>query len=242
MLERVLLVGLFCHLASVTMSADLAYDRVVEAARTSFILPADLVESARDACSTALCFAQSLAEALPEKIRLEPVAHPDTDSIRWVKTPASVSLEKTGDTRTLRITRFGRKAVSELRAASASGSVPVDLRGHRGGDVERMLQIAGLLIGPRRNAVEIDHGDRIECRSLDGPKLPGLRVTRVLIDDETASAALLLARLLTIAGDAELVGADRGEAIFLKRRIAIDHDWRLVLPMAELRIADGLPQ
>ena len=109
-----------------------------------------------------------------------------------------------------------------------------------------MLEIAGLLIGSRRDVVAIDHGDRIERRSLEGPRSPPWRVTRVEIDEKTASAALLLARLLKAHTNAEVartpvVGPLPNEKpVFLKRRIPIDHDWRLVLPIAEIRVTAPL--
>ncbi len=218
-------------------AADPAYERVVETALASPILPAAIVEHAKNACSTALCFARALSERLPDLVRLEPVPHPDADTIRWVDTRPSVIVENIGGTRTLRISHFGRKATTELREASAAGSLPVDLRGNAGGDFERMLEIAGLLIGSRRDAVEIDYGDRIERRSIEGPKHPAVRVTRVLIDHKTASAALLLAHLLEAHAGAALIGSPAAtDPAFLKRRLTVDHDWRLILPVARLTI------
>lgn len=222
-------------------AADLAYKRAVDTALASPILPVEIVENARDACNTALCFAEILASDLPEKVRLEPVIHPDTDTIRRVDTKPSVIVEETGASLKLRLTHFGRKAVTELREVltSTRGSLAIelDLGGNAGGDFERMLEIAGLLIGAVRDAVEIDHGDHVERRSLEAPHSQPWRVTHVRIDEKTASAALLLARLLEAYAGAEVVGPPPdGKPIFLKRRITIDHDWRLILPVADLRV------
>lgn len=227
-------------LAATAEATDLAYGRAVNTALASPMLPAGIVENARDACDTALCFAEALATALPDRVRLEPVTHPDTDTIRWVDTPPSVTIDGNGNTLTLRITHFGRKAVTELREVLTSTgenmAVELDLTGNTGGDFERMLKIAGLLLGPVRNAVEIDHGDRIERRSLEGSRLPPRPVTDVRVDATTASAALLLARLLETHAGAEATGPPAcKKPVFLKRRITIDHDWRLILPVAELR-------
>ena len=236
-----------CLVAAPTAFADPAFDRVVDAAKASAVIPDEAIEAASANCTTALCFAEVLVAELPEKTRLEPVTHPDTDTIRWAKTNPSVIADGTKAPLTLKLTHFGRKAVTELREALATSSLLVDLRGNSGGDFERMLEIAGLLIGFRRDVVEIDHGDRIERRSLEGPRSPPWRVTRVEIGEETASAALLLARLLKAHTSAEVVGpipvvAPRVDEkpVFLKHRIPIDHDWRLVLPIAEIRVAAPL--
>ena len=238
--------ALFFALPMAAMATDLAYERALETALASPILPTETVESARDACDTALCFAETLAERLPDQARLEPVAHPDTDSIRWAKTSRSVFVDQAGGTRTLRIPHFGRKAVTELREVLTSTgddmAMELDLTGNEGGDFERMLEIAGLLIGPRRDAVGIDYGDRVERRSLEGPRERPWRVTRVLIDEKTASAALLLARLLAASG-AEMAGPSADETpVYLKRRITVDHDWRLILPVAALRALPPRPE
>jgi hypothetical protein len=230
-------VALFFCWSSTSALADPAFSRVVEAARQSPLLPSAVIDHVEADCTAARCFAETLARRLPDLVRLEIVDHPDTDSIRWASTIPSVRAERKGDTPILKITHFGRKAAAELRAASASGGSPVDLRGNGGGDFERMLELAGLLIGTRRDAVEIDHGGRIEHRSLAGPRLPGMRVTQVMTDHRTASAALLLARLLVLHAGAELVGPPfEREPILLKRRVAVDDDRRLILPVAELRV------
>ncbi|MGI9510103.1 MAG: S41 family peptidase [Geminicoccaceae bacterium] len=234
-------------LATAAPATDLAYQRAVDDARASAVIPADVVDYAREACTTALCFAEVLAKELPDRIGLEPVTHPDTDTIRWAKTSPSIIANNTDDTLTFNITHFGRKAVAELREAltGAGQRLVVDLRGNPGGDFERMLAIAGFLLGPRSDTVEIDYGDRIERRSLEGPSLRSWRIVSVRTDEKTASAALLLARLIEAHSNAEVAGPPAGVAgpppddrpLFLKRRIPINHDWRLVLPVAELRVS-----
>jgi len=232
----------FLAQAMTARAIDFAYERAVEMALASPVLPAEIVENARDACDTALCFAKTLARDMPKRVRVERVAHPDTDTIRWATTSSSLITERTDDTLKLKITQFGRKAVTELREAlTGTGddmALELDLAGNQGGDFERMLEIAGLLLGPRRNVVEIDHGAHIERRSLKGPAKRDWRVQRVTIDDGTASAARLLADMLSAHGGAALSGrsVDDGQ-IFLKHRISIHHDWRLVLPVAALRLA-----
>ena len=237
--------GLFLFLLSGSAAADeFALRRIADAALASAVMPTGLVEDARAACNTALCFAETLAKRLPDQVRLEPVDHPDSDSIRWAKTAPSVKAETTSAGVTIEVNDFGRKMLPELRDALASASadqpaiLSIDLRGNGGGDFERMLALAGVLIGPRTHAVEVDHGRHLEGRALDGPVMRHWRVASVVTDQDTASAALLLARLLKTHAGAEVIGPPvEGKAIFLKRRITIDHGWRLILPIAELRVS-----
>ncbi len=232
----------FLALTAELHATDFTYRRVVDMALGSAILPTDVVETAKNACGTALCFAEALAQDLPDHVRLEPVTHPDTDSIRWATTTPSMISETTGDTLKLKLTHFGRKSVAEIREASAGAGgagqrVELDLSGNEGGDFERMLAIAGLLIGPVPDAIEIDDGDDIERRSLQGPGARTWQVESVVIDEKTASAALLLARLLKAHASATVTGRPaHGEPVLLKHRIPIDHDWRLILPVAEIRV------
>lgn len=241
-MQRSAVAALFLF-ASVTelYAADLAFARAVEAAKASSIIPGHIVETAQSGCETALCFAETLVARLPGRVRLEPVIHPDTDTVRWVTTMPSVIADDTGDTLKLKLTHFGRKALPELRAALAipgRHAIELDVSGNPGGDFERMLSIAGFLLGPLRDAVEIHHGDRIERRSLQGPTTRTWQVVSVETDSGTASAALLLVHLLTAHGGAKRIGPFVGEKpIFLKRRMSIDHDWRLILPVAEVSIA-----
>ncbi|MGI9486774.1 MAG: S41 family peptidase [Geminicoccaceae bacterium] len=236
--------GFFLNLAAAPVSvAGPAYERVVDAARASAVIADDIIEAVKSSCQTALCFAEALAAERPDHVRLEPVDHPDTDSIRWVSTRPSVIVEETPGKLRLEFTHFGRKALPELRAALASAkdaqSIAIDVSGNAGGDFERMLSIAGLLLGSVRDAVEIDHGDHIERHALQGCATGKWQVASVETDNKTASAALLLARLLAVHGGAELIGPPFEEKpIFLKRRIPIDHDWRLVLPVAVVKIAE----
>lgn len=237
--------GLFFWLLSGSAGADeLAFKRVADTALKASVIPTDMIEDAKAACDTALCFAETLARKLPGKVRLEPVDHPDTDSIRWTKTAPSVNAEKTSGGFTIELSHFGRKAPAELRdvlASASSGepaSLSIDLRGNAGGDFERMLALAGLLIGPSAQGVDIDHGHHVEHRALEGPAERNWQVTTVTIDQDTASAALLLARLLKKHAGAELIGPPLEDiAIFLKHRLAVDHEWRLILPIAELRVS-----
>jgi len=60
------------------------------------------------------------------------------------------------------------------------------------------------LVGPSKGAVEIRRGNKVSRRDL----ISRGQVDKVLIDPETHSATLILARLLTRQGGAQLVGPD----------------------------------
>ena len=219
--------------------ADPAFSRVLEAARASPHVPESVVDQAKASCGTALCFAEMLTAKLPDLARLEAINHPDTDSIRWVRTAPSVTVVAEGERLRLKLTHFGRKAAAELRDALVGRHLPVELslRGNGGGDFERMLEIAGVFIGPKRNAIESRHRGRRSLHDVPGTDDPMTEVARVLINEDTASAGLLLAQLLEAFAGAEVSGPPRRKGpIFLKRRVTIDHDWRLVLPVATLRV------
>ena len=88
MVKARIVTGLFLSLTTVPAAAiDPAFERVVEAARASAVIADDIIETARSGCRTALCFAEALAAEQPDRIRLEPVDHPDTDSIRLGNNP-----------------------------------------------------------------------------------------------------------------------------------------------------------
>lgn len=238
--------GFLLGLAPTSILAEPALSRAIEAARASALIPSKIIEQAETDCSTAFCFAETLARRLPDLVRLEPVIHPHTDSIRWTKTSPSLLISNAASGVTalkLKLTHFGRKAVTEFQDALVSTSRPmveIDLRGNEGGDFERMLEIAGLFTGPVKNAVKIDYPDHQETRSIHGPAVRDWQVSRVEIDNQTASAALLLARLLETHAGAKLAGPPTMEKpVFLKRRITISHDWRFILPIAEIQVTKG---
>ncbi len=230
-------------------AASPALQRVVDAAYSSGYVQPAIIAEAEKRCETALCFARELALRLPERVRLERIAHPDTDTIRWVRTARSVDAAagSGGGAEGLlriRMPRFGRKAIGELRTLLESNAgtkdgqrveFEVDLRGNSGGDFKRMLALAGLLIGPKPDVVEMRRHQVSEHLRLSGPETRHWMVRNVLIDQKTASAALMLARILVTQGGAELIGRDqKPEMIFLKRRVTVAHDWRLVLPIAQI--------
>ena len=213
--------------------------------------PSDL----RAACGNdRKCYAEFIVNARPDDIGLIQVVHPDTDTIRWVRTHRSAehSLEDHGPY--IRIDGFGRKVIRDVTAAldafrSSHPNVPIriDLSKNSGGDFERMLEVAGLLVGSQKDAVIIDSGSQETWRDLDARQQNrSPLIASVRIGQKTASSAEVLAALLHRYGGAILCGDQRtaGQAI-QKRLVAVDHDIRLVVKAAYLgvppiNITDGL--
>ncbi|MDJ0895501.1 MAG: S41 family peptidase, partial [Alphaproteobacteria bacterium] len=114
--------------------------------------------------SDTLCAAQVLAQAIGPRARIEDVRHPSTDQIRWVTSARSVASASVDEAiLTIRLIRFGRKAVPEIRneletrltADSEIKTVVLDLRANQGGDLDRMLRVAATFTGPVQNAVRL---------------------------------------------------------------------------------------
>lgn len=133
-----------------------------------------------------------LADRWPGEIRLERVTHPETDTIRWAKTLPSIEVTSDEDALLrLRIMRFGRGAVTELRAALVGArwwKVEIDLRG----DPERMFDLAALSFGDSKDAVEIRQGDKASRCDLVASEQPSLQVEKVLIDSKTDSTVWMI--------------------------------------------------
>ena len=195
----------------------------------------------------ALCAARSIV-AGDARARLARTAPPDTDRIRWARTLPSVAEARllTDGRGLVRLTRFGRKAGRELRAALEgladggwhSGRLLLDLRGHQGGDLGRMLRIAGLFTGPVRAAVRLQGQDQ---RSVDIPVpawSPAVSTLTLLVDAETASSAEIFAALLRRHAAARLLGAPTAGKDYLHRIVPIEQGWSLYLP-AETVVVPG---
>ena len=237
-----------------TASALAAVDRLLEtAAAYGLALPDETVETARRVCGDdALCVARRIAAAGDRRVRLERRRHPDTDTIRWVTTQASLQRPKsTSDGRNVVVlARFGRKVEWELRLAlrerPVHSALVLDLRANRGGDFGRMLRVAGLFTGALDDALYLADGtDRrpVAITASDAPVHAGPLV--VLIGPETASSGEILAALLRRYAGAELRGARTAGKDYLLRVVPVDHDWRLLLPSERVevpgeRLAGGL--
>lgn len=175
-----------------------------------------------------------------------PVDHPTTDEIRWVTgTPSLGRVFELADGRLLvELRRFGRTLFREWRARVPRGATLVlDLRGHPGGDFERMLQLAGRLVGTGVGVV-LETGQGKQLRTAGTAAAPVARVDAVLIGPGTASSAEVLAALLVRAG-ARLCGARSRGKDWLEAVVPVSHDLRLGARVATLgvegvRLAGGL--
>jgi C-terminal processing protease CtpA/Prc len=220
-------------------AAASAVDRLLEAAAVyGLAVPDETVQEVRAACGAdALCVARRIAAAGEGRVRLERRRHPDTDTIRWVTTRASLQRpEAAGDDRgVIVLARFGRKVEWELRDAlrerSTDSTLVLDLRSNHGGDFGRMLRVAGLFTGALDQALYLADGASRRPVGIPG----GDRATHtgrlvVLVGPETASSGEILAALLRRHAGAELRGARTAGKDHLLRVVPVDHDWRLLLP------------
>ena len=209
--------------------------------------PAELpsLASVKQACGTdALCAAREIVAASEGRVRLEPVAHPETDTIRWAETAPSVTAVHVGldGRRWIVLDGFGRKAVREtaeaMSEAGADGApLGLDLRGNAGGDFGRMLKLASLFTGNVKDALLLIDKEERKSVSLDAKSdFPGVRNMLVLVGPGTASSAEVLAALLQRYIGARLAGGRTAGKDHLTRVIAVDHDWRLLVPAERIEV------
>ena len=225
-------------------AAASAVDRLLEAAAAyGLAVPDESVQEVRAACGAdALCVARRIA-AGEGRVRLERRRHPDTDTIRWVTTRASLQRpEAAGDDGgVIVLARFGRKVEWELRDAlqerSSGSTLVLDLRTNHGGDFGRMLRVAGLFTGALDQALYLADGANRRPLGIPGSD----RATHtgrlvVLIGPETASSGEILAALLRRYAGAELRGARTAGKDYLLRVVPVDHDWQLLLPSERVEV------
>ncbi len=204
--------------------------------------PAELLSLAavREACgSDTLCAAREIETASEGRARLEPIAHPETDTIRWAETAPSVTaVHVAPDGRHwIVLDGFGRKVVPEMVEAMA-GEAPLglDLRGNAGGDFGRMLKVAALFTDNVKDALFLIDNEERNSISLTGQSLPMTAEPVVLVGPGTASSAEVLAALLQRYADARLAGSQTAGKDYLTRVIAVDHDWRLLVPAERIEV------
>lgn len=192
----------------------------------------------RDCPRDALCAARSIV-AGDARARLARTAPPDSDRIRWARTlPSVTEVRALADGRGLvRVSRFGRKAGRELRAAldglaggTWDGRLLLDLRGHRGGDLGRMLRLAGQFTGPVADALLL-RGAAPQSLEIPAPqRASAVGDLTVLVDRETASSAEILAALLRRHAGARVLGERTAGKDYLHRIVPIEQGWQLYLP------------
>ena len=128
-------------------------------------------------------------------------------------------------------------AVDSLVASGAKAGLVLDLRGNPGGLVDQAVQVADLFL---------DGGLVVETSSARAREprraRPGVRTKLplvVLVDEETASAAEIVAGALRLQKRAALVGA----RTFGKGTVQVVHDlpggWGVKLTVAEYRLENG---
>ncbi len=201
------------------------------------------------------CIGRQLQKALGPRARLERIMHPDTDTIRFVHSlPTLTGIEHPakGVIR-LRIVRFGRRALREIRAAlartpsgrSAYRTVQIDLRDHPGGTLHAMIRLASGLIGPVPHAFALktrqgrlrwidlpDEGSPLLNTALEGVAI------EVFVNGRTASSAEVFAALMRRYAGARVLGNRTFGKDWLLRTVVVSHDWRLLVP-AERIIVPG---
>ena len=219
-----------------TDEIELLYDAVADVSAQ----PLPPVRTLSSMCGgDVVCAGEALASSLGPHARLERITHPSTDSIRGVETLTSVEVSSENGQRVIRLGRFGRKAVWELRDAlrDAGETVIVDLRTNQGGDFDRMLRVAGIFCGSVENAVRLVEGNIERWFSVPGEKeLRGGRKLQVWVGEQTASSAEVLAALLKLHAGAKLSGEKTFGKNILLREVAVAHEWRLLVPSGRLEI------
>lgn len=174
-------------------------------------------------------------------IVLQRVPAPDTDTIRWVTSRRSV--ERTADLgaggRLVRLDRFGRKVEFELlEALTGADAVVLDLRHNRGGDLRRMLRVAGRFTGPVPGAVRLVQAGRVEELALPAPAGPVWRGRlTVLVGADTISSGEVLAALLRQHAGATVLGERTWGKNYVLRIEPIAQGWRALVPDGRLEVA-----
>ncbi len=201
--------------------------------------------SVKQTCGTdVLCAAREIVAASEGRVRLEAVAHPESDTIRWAETAPSVTAVHVGPDgrRWIVLDGFGRKALREMaqavsQAIADGARLGLDLRGNAGGDFGRMLRVASLFTTNVKNALFlIDKEGKHPVSLVTESTFPGTRDLVVLVGPGTASSAEVLAALLTRYAGARLAGSRTAGKDHLTRVIAVDHDWRLLVPAERIEV------
>lgn len=200
-----------------------------------------LHELQRHCRSDAVCAGEILAVFFAPHGRLERVPTPSSDAIRGVVDSPSLSIGNEKNRPIVRLNRFGRDVIWELRTAlqEMRGDVVLDLRGNGGGDFDRMLRVAGLFCGAVENAIRVRERGEERWFSIPGEEAHWKGELQVWIGRETASSAEVLAALLQRHGNATLLGERTFGKDVLVREVAVTHGWRLLVPAGNFEI-DGV--
>ena len=190
-----------------------------------------------------LCAAEIVAAAFHGGARLEPVDHPESDSIRLVTTMPSVGTVRrlSGGHVLVALDRFGRDAAQALRQSvveAGARRLILDLRDNSGGNFERMLRVASIFTGAVGEALWVDGGGARRAVDIPGglPRLD-LAALTVMVGPQTASSAEFLAALLRQYAGAAIAGQRTFGKDYLTRAIPVHHDWRLLIPAERIEVS-----
>jgi Peptidase family S41 len=188
-----------------------------------------------------VCAASMMAAALGDRAFVARVDHPDTDTIRLVKSQPSVIETRclAGCGRVVILRRFGRTVKAELRTAVGRVTrqrgcrlLVLDFRGNEGGPFEQMLAVAGMFVGNVDGAIYLVDGSSKTPVSVSGNGEFSLLLDElvILVDGTTASSAEILAALLRQRAGAKIVGKRTFGKDYLLHAIPVSHDLELVVP------------
>ncbi len=187
------------------------------------------------------CLRAGLADSLPASL-LQPLPPPDSDRIRWASSLPSLGqvIQLDAATRLIALDRFGRRVLRELPAAlPRQGALVLDLRANQGGDLARMLKVAGWFTGGIKGAMRRAAAGQVEL--LDVPAPPGQpfrgRLT-VLVGPATASSAEALAALLRQHAGAALLGAPSAGKTYLQTIWPLGQAWQVLVPTAAISLPE----
>ena len=184
----------------------------------------------------------ALPAVAQQGVVLQRVPAPDTDTIRWVTTVASIGRVAdlgTGQ-RLVRLDRFGRKAQHELDAALPSGGALVlDLRGNQGGSLRRMLRVAARFTGPVPDAVRLVEAGDIRVLAIPAAAGPVWRgPLTVLVGADTMSSGEVLAAVLRRFAGAAILGARTFGKDYTLRVEPLSQEWRALVPDGRIEVPD----
>jgi len=224
-------------------SFDLFLDRIAA------FTPLDRDDLVQKCDHDRLCAARRIVTKRGLTARLEPVRHPNADSIRRAKNLPSIhefrAIGAAGHL--ICLTRFGRNIINDIyfkiNGLHNFSKLIIDLRNNAGGDFDRMLRTAALFTGAIPDALQLALPDPQRSVVIDIPapvqklEIPHLTI---LIGERTASSAEVLAALLRRYAGATILGVRSVGKDFLYRVIPVTHDWRLLLPAETISIPGAI--
>ncbi len=215
--------------------------RILQEAITVSGLKEDLAKHIGKQCEyEEICVARKIAEVLGEYSNVIAVNSRSIDERRLAKINPSIKNIYTqhGSIKTIQLDRFGRKAEWEVaKALKGFKTVIIDLRENVGGDLSRMIRVAALFIGPKKNAFIIKSHNYNESIDIPTPiyYLDNQEII-LIISRKTASSAELFSILLRRYAQAKLVGEKTQGKNELLKVVPVNNRFRISLPAGEFLI------